>query len=75
VSNIAWYDQPAKIRYNSFATKQQQTKSVTAGHHTKTTVQPFIIMLHNNDETKWNKQVSCKQNHNTRKHPNQTGAV
>jgi len=33
---------------------------VTAGHHTKTTVQPFIIMLHNNDETKQTGQLQAK---------------
>ena len=47
ISNTTWYNQLANIRYNSLATKHQQMKNATTVHHTKTTVQPCIIIQYN----------------------------
>jgi len=45
----------SKDNLNTLATKDQQTKMVVTGHHTKTIVQRCIIMLHNNSKAKWNR--------------------
>jgi len=42
-------------RYNSLATEHQQTKKRDNRTSHKTTVQPHIIMLHNNNKAKWNR--------------------
>ena len=41
--------------YNSLATKHQQKKKRDNRILHKTTVQPCIILLYNNDNTKWNR--------------------
>jgi len=52
INHTACYDQPAKIKQLSYkASTKEKAGQQPTGHHTKTAVQPCIIMLHNNDNT------------------------
>ena len=59
ISITAWYNHPANIRYDSLATKHQQT--IKRGNRTsyKTAEQDCIIMLQNNGKAKLNRQMYC----------------